>query len=128
MKDVVVRTLAAACIALGAGVALNACGGDSTTTVINSTAGGETTTSTTTETATTSAASSGVRQQFDELLRDNLTGQQGLSDAVADCVVDELQNTLSDDEVQQVIDSGQLTSDATKAATAAGIHCAQAGG
>lgn len=120
---------AALAFVVAAGLGLAACGGDdsSDSTSADTSATDTSATSTSADTST-SSGSSDVRAQFDQLLQDNLTGQQGLDNAVAECVVKELQANVTDDQIQEVIDSGSLTPEVTKAATDAGIKCAQAGG
>jgi hypothetical protein len=102
-------------LALAAGLGLSACGGgdDSSSS------------STASTTSSTSTAASDLRQKFDNLLQQNLTGNQGLSGDIANCVVKNLQQNVTDEQIQQVIDSGQLTPAVTKAAQSAGITCAQ---
>jgi hypothetical protein len=118
---------AALAFVIAAGLGLAACGGDDDSSDSSS---ADTTSSTTSESSSdqSSGDASDVRAQFDDLLQENLTGQQGLDSAVADCVVKELQANVTDEQIQEVIDSGSLTPEVTKAATAAGIKCAQAGG
>jgi hypothetical protein len=76
------------------------------------------------DSASTSSDASDLRAQFDDLLQQNLTGTQGLSGTVADCVIKELQANVTDEQIQQVINSGSLTPEVTKAAQQAGIKCA----
>jgi hypothetical protein len=114
---------AALAFVIAAGLGLAACGGDDSSDSSSSTSATDTTSS-----DASSSDSSDVRAQFDDLLQENLTGQQGLDSAVADCVVKELQANVTDEQIQEVIDSGALTPEVTKAATNAGIKCAQAGG
>jgi hypothetical protein len=97
-------------LALAAGLGLAACGGGD-----DDSGDGSSTTS----------GSADIREQFDQLLQQNLTGAQGLNGDVADCVVSELQQSVSDEQIQQVIDTGQLSPEVTKAAQAAGLKCAQ---
>jgi hypothetical protein len=100
--------------AVAAGLGLAACGGDDD--------------SSSSDSASTSSDASDLRSKFDDLLQQNLTGTQGLSGTVADCVIKELQANVTDEQIQQVINSGSLTPEVTKAAQQAGIKCASQGG
>jgi hypothetical protein len=117
-----------------AALTLAACGGSSTTTV--STAGSPATTATTSTTPATGSTATGstttstgppttsdLRQAFDAALRKNLTQNQGLTSQQADCVLNELQKTLPDSQVQATI-SGQTPKAVTDAAFKAGLKCA----
>jgi hypothetical protein len=64
-----------------------------------------------------------VRALFDTALRKNLVQQQGLSNAQADCVLNELQKSLPDSQIQATI-SGQVPKEVTQAAFKAGLKCA----
>jgi hypothetical protein len=119
-------------VALGALLAsaaltLAACGDSSTTTVITTGATSTEPTSTTsgsTSTTTTGASTtSDLRQAFDNALRTNLVQKQGLSNQQADCVLNELQKTLPDSQVQATI-AGQVPKAVTDAAFKAGLKCA----
>ena len=116
-------------LAAVASLALSACGGSDDTTATTTpaaTSSTPTTSSTTTTTATTStdtSASSDLRQSFDTALRKNLIGTQGLSEQQADCVLNELHNTLPDSQIQATV-SGQAPKAVTQAAFQAGIKCA----
>jgi hypothetical protein len=112
---------AALAFVVAAGLGLAACGGDDSSDSSSSDSGS-------TSSDSSSADASDVRAQFDDLLQQNLTGQQGLDSAVADCVIKELQANVTDAQIQEVIDSGSLTPEVTKAAQNAGIKCASAGG
>jgi hypothetical protein len=76
-------------------------------------------TSTTTEGSTTSD----LRQAFDSALRTNLVQKQGLTSQQANCVLDQLQKTLPDSQIQATI-SGQVPKAVTDAAFKAGLKCA----
>jgi hypothetical protein len=118
-----------------AALVLTACGGSSTTTVIttgatpttpatSTTATTSPTTSTATSTTSTGASTtSDLRQAFDNALRTNLVQQRGLSNQQADCVLNELQKTLPDSQIQATI-SGQVPKAVTEAAFKAGLKCA----
>jgi hypothetical protein len=110
-----------------AALALTACGDSSTNTVI--TTGSTPTTATTATTGSTTTTSTGtsttsdLRQAFDAALRTNLVQRQGLTSQEADCVLNELQKTLPDSQVQATI-SGQTPKAVTDAAFKAGLKCA----
>jgi len=118
-----------------AAIALAACGDSSTTTVITT---GATTTPTTSPTSTTvpttstsststtttgGSTTSDLRQAFDAALRTNLVQKQGLTSQQANCVLDQLQKTLPDSQIQATI-SGQVPKAVTDAAFKAGLKCA----
>ena len=98
--------------AIGAALALAACGGSSTTTT--STAASSTSTATTTTGA--------VRRAFDAALRDNLLHEQHLSEARANCIVRKLDRTLSYAQIQHVA-KGKFYRPIAKKAGQAGITC-----
>jgi hypothetical protein len=121
-------------LAVAAALALGACGGSSTTTVTTaSTPTAPTTSSTptapTTSTSSTSTTGAGttttgnVRQAFDAALRNNLLNQQNLTHAQTNCVIQKLDQSLSDAEIQQVA-QGQFPSSLAQKAGRAGVSCA----
>jgi basic membrane lipoprotein Med (substrate-binding protein (PBP1-ABC) superfamily) len=122
--------LLAACLAV---VGLAACGGGDDTTVADTTS--TTTTSTeasSTDTGSTSATgnvdASQLRDAFNQQLLQVLTTTQNLTQAQAQCAIDELENTVSDEELQQAIEdaaqSGQPPQDLINEAFDAGAKCA----
>jgi hypothetical protein len=113
-----------------ASLALGACGGSNDTTATTTPAvtsttptTSSTTPSSTTTTSTDASSSSDLRQTFDTALRKNLIETQGLTQQQADCVLNELHNTLQDSQLQATV-SGQAPKAVTKAAFQAGIKCA----
>ena len=129
----------AACIAA---LALAACGGDDDESTGATTTGAEATEATTSEAQTTTTTGSttttrstttsgdqanvdvdALRDQFNERLRQVLTEQQGLTVTQADCAIDELQDSLTDDALQQVAETGQPPKDLIDAAFDAGVAC-----
>lgn len=117
---------AGACVAA---LGLAACGGDDD----------ETTTTPTTEigaTGETDAASlddadaGALRDQFNQQLITVLTTQQDLTQAQAECAIEELESSFSDDELQAAIleaaDSGEAPQDLIDAGFEAGQACADA--
>jgi hypothetical protein len=119
-----------------AALTLAACGSDtttvlttgSTTTPTTTTAPTTTTTPTTSTTTSSTATSSGattsdLREAFDAALRQNLVQQQNLSNAQANCVLDELRKTLPDSQIEATV-SGQVPKAVTNAAFKAGLTCA----
>jgi uncharacterized protein YidB (DUF937 family) len=107
---------------MAATLVLAACGDSTTTTVITTGATTPTTTASTTTTST-EGSTSDLRQAFDTALRTNLVQKQGLTGEQADCVLDELQQTLPDSQIQATI-SGQVPKAVTDAAFKAGLKCA----
>ncbi len=96
--------LAAGCAAV---LGLAACGGDddeSTTTAVPTTGatGAETTESTTGDIDTGDAGD--LRDQFNQQLLQVLTTAQGLSESQAQCAIDALEESVSDDELQSAIE------------------------
>jgi hypothetical protein len=127
-----VLALAAGCVAV---LGLAACGGGSDTSSTSST-----TTTQTGATGSTSATSTtggvdpsnidagALRDQFNQQLITVLTTQQGLTDSQAQCAIDELQNTVSDQELQDAIlqaaQTGKPPQSLIDAGFAAGQKCA----
>lgn len=109
-------------VSMAATLVLAACGDSTTTTVITTGATTPTTTASTTTTST-EGSTSDLRQAFDTALRTNLVQKQGLTGEQADCVLDELQQTLPDSQIQATI-SGQVPKAVTDAAFKAGLKCA----
>ena len=122
--------LLAGCIAI---LGLAACGGGDDTTSTS-------TTSTTAPTDTTGATSgntdtgdlpgdaSALRDQFNQQLLQVLTTQQNLTQSQAQCAIDELEQSVTDEELQQAIveaaQSGQAPQDLINEAFDAGAACA----
>ncbi len=119
-----VLALLAGCVAI---LGLAACGGD------------DETTSTTSTTAPTGATGSGdtsdlpgdasaLRDQFNQQLLQVLTTQQNLTQSQAQCAIDELEQSVTDEELQQAIveaaQSGQAPQDLINEAFDAGAACA----
>jgi hypothetical protein len=96
------RYVAAAAILAIATLGLGACGG-----------GDDETTTTTT----------GVQQLFEEALRENLVGQQNMSEEVADCVIERIRETVSEEDFEEVA-GGEVPQAITEAAFDAGFECA----
>jgi hypothetical protein len=125
--------LAAGCAAV---LGLAACGGDddsSTTTSttipagatgVSTSADGETTSSSTTATGDASA----LRDAFNQQLIQVLTTSQGLTQSQAECAINELENSVSDQQLQDAIteaaQTGQPPKDLIDAGFAAGQQCA----
>ena len=125
------RTLAPI-VAVAAVLALAACGGDDDTT---------SSTTTTTPTGATGTDTTGgvdtsdlpdastLREQFNEQLLQILTTTQGMSQSEAECAVKELENRISDEEIQEAIaeaaQTGQSPQDLIDEAFDAGAACSQ---
>jgi hypothetical protein len=109
------RTLAAT-ITCAAALGLVACGGDDDD---------ETTTGATG--ATGAADVSDVRSEFNDRLRDVLLDAQGLSEAQADCAIQELDKAISDDDLESANETGEPSQDVLDAAIDAGEKCQDAG-
>jgi len=121
-----VLLLAVACAAV---LALTACGGDDSTTTAAETS---TTTSSTTDSGSTTDGSSidaaALRDEFNKQLLQVLTTTQNLSDSQAQCAIDKLEETVSDDQLKDAIvqaaQSGQPPQDLIDAGFQAGKDCA----
>jgi hypothetical protein len=125
-----VLALAAGCVAV---LGLAACGGgdDSSSTTSSTTT---TATESTDATSTTGGVdpsnidASALRDQFNQQLVQVLTTQQGLSDSQAQCAINELENTVSDQQLQDAIvqaaQTGKPPQDLIDAGFAAGQKCA----
>ena len=117
----------AACIAA---LGFAACGDDDEET--STTAAEETTTSETTgDTGELDTADAeALRDQFNQQLITVLTQQQNLTEAQAQCAIEELESTVSDDELQAAIleaaESGEAPQDLIDAGFDAGQACADA--
>ena len=98
-----------------------ACGGGSSSSTTSTTSS-----STTTSTSTSASA---LRQLFDKALRQNLSQQQGLTSSQVDCVINELDQKLSDADIAATVaavQSGNFPKKVQQIATQAGIDCAGA--
>ena len=107
-KPTKLRVVALA-FAVAAGLGLSACGGGDDSSSNSDTS--------------TSGATSDIRQQFNDALQQGLAGQQGVSPEVANCIFDKISATVSDAEIQQAVDSGQMPQSILDAATKAGVSC-----
>jgi hypothetical protein len=97
--------LAAAC---AASLGLAACGGDDDTTSTTTTTTPVGETGTGDDTTSSGAVSGDIRDQFDQAVRQSLeTAAANGAPIDVDCAVDKLQDALSDDEVQQIVDAFQ---------------------
>ena len=120
--------VAAGCTAV---LGLAACGGDdeeSTTTAAPTTGatGAETTETPTGDIDTGDAGD--LRDQFNEQLLQVLTTAQGLTESQAQCAIDALEESVSDDELQSAIEeaaaTGEPPQDLIDAGFEAGQQCA----
>jgi hypothetical protein len=117
----------AACVAA---LGFAACGDDddeTTTTAAEETS----TTETTGDTGELDTADAeALREQFNQQLITVLTQQQNLTEAQAECAIEELESTVSDDELQAAIleaaESGEAPQDLIDAGFDAGQACADA--
>ena len=117
-----------ACLAV---LSIGACGGDDTTTTTNpatTSTGAETTETSDIDTSGLPDASA-LRDEFDEQLLKLLTTTQGLSEAQAQCAIDELEKKFTDEEIREAIaaagETGQSPQDLIDAAFDAGADCAR---
>ncbi len=85
----------------------------------------EATTSTTEEEATALESDDPevLREQFNAALRETLTTTQGLSESQADCAIAELEDTITDDVLQELSETGTVSAEVQEAAVDAGIAC-----
>ena len=85
----------------------------------------EATTSTTEEEATELESDDPevLREQFNAALRETLTTTQDLSDAQAECAIEELQEIITDDVLQGLSETGTVSAEVQEAAVDAGITC-----
>ena len=117
-------------IACGAILALAACGSDDSTTTAASTS--TTTTPATTDTSAADAADSidagQLRDEFNRQLLQVLTTTQNLSNSQAQCAIDKLESTVTDEQLKDAIvqaaQSGQPPQDLIDAGFQAGKECA----
>jgi hypothetical protein len=122
--------LAAVCAA-SLGVA--ACGGDDDETTDTTTTPAVETTDTGAETTDTGAVSGDIREQFDQIVRQSLESAAAAGAPIdVDCAVDRLQEVLSDEDVQALIDAsqsgGQPPSDIQQELANAGAECVDTSG
>lgn len=124
-----VLALLAGCIAI---LGLAACGGgDDTSTTSSTTAPAGTTgasSATSGDTGDLPGDASALRDQFNQQLLQVLTTQQNLTQSQAQCAIDELEQSVTDEELQQAIveaaQSGQAPQDLINEAFDAGASCA----
>jgi hypothetical protein len=118
----------AACVAA---LGFAACGDDDEETSTTAPVAEETTTETSGDTGELDTADAGaLRDQFNQQLITVLTEQQNLTEAQAQCAIEELESTVSDDELQAAIleaaESGEAPQDLIDAGFDAGQACADA--
>ena len=122
--------LAACCAAL---IGLAACGGDDSDSTSTEAASTTTTTSTDDSATTTSIPdeaidASELRDEFNKQLLTVLTTQQNLTDSQAQCAIDKLEDTVSDEDLKNAIleaaQTGQPPQDLIDAGFNAGKECA----
>lgn len=126
-----ILALLAGCIAI---LGLAACGGDDETTSSSttsstptSTTGADSSTSSDTDTGDLPDAGA-LRDQFNQQLLQVLTTQQNLTQSQAQCAIDELEQSVSDEQLQQAIldaaQTGEAPQDLINEAFDAGAACA----
>ena len=123
--------LLAGCLAI---LGLAACGGgdDTTSSTTSTTAtdatGESSTTSGNTDTGDLPGDASALRDEFNQQLLQVLTTQQNLTQSQAQCAIDELEQSVTDEELQHAIveaaQSGQAPQDLINEAFDAGAACA----
>ena len=64
-----------------------------------------------------------LREQFNAALRETLTTTQDLSESQADCAIAELEDTITDDVLQELSETGAVSAEVQEAAVDAGITC-----
>jgi ABC-type glycerol-3-phosphate transport system substrate-binding protein len=123
-----VLALIAGCVAV---LGLAACGGDDDDSSSTTTTPAETTDATTDTTSVDTSDlpdAEALRDQFNQQLLQVLTTSQNLTQAQAECAIDELENSVSDEELQQAIveaaQSGEPPQDLIDSAFDAGASCA----
>jgi hypothetical protein len=124
-----VLALIAGCVAV---LGLAACGGDDETTTSSTTTtptGATGTDTTGTDTTDLSGGDAGaLRDQFNQQLLQVLTTTQNLTESQAQCAIDALEESVSDEELQDAIveaaQSGQPPQDLIDSAFDAGAQCA----
>ena len=123
--------LAACCAAL---LGLAACGGDDGDSTSTEAASTTTTTTSTDDSGTTTSIpedaidAAALRDEFNKQLLTVLTTQQNLTDSQAQCAIDKLEQTVSDEDLKSAIieaaQSGQPPQDLIDAGFNAGKECA----
>jgi ABC-type glycerol-3-phosphate transport system substrate-binding protein len=123
-----VLALIAGCVAV---LGLAACGGDDDDSTATTTTPAETTDATTDSTSVDTddlPDADVLREQFNQQLLQVLTTSQDLTQAQAECAIKELEDTVSDEELQQAIidaaQSGEPPQDLIDSAFDAGASCA----
>ncbi len=127
-KTTRVRAFAAAGACIAA-LGFAACGDDDEEATTETTS--EETSATTTDTgAVEDIDAEALREQFNEQLITVLTTQQDLTQAQAECAIEELESTVSDEDLQAAIleaaESGEAPQDLIDAGFDAGQTCADA--
>ena len=111
------RRVVALSLAVGAVLALGACGGDDEET---------TTTTTSVPSGTTDTSSSGeIPPELEDALRTNLLDVQGLTEAQADCAIDYITENAGD-ELAEAGETGEVSENLTDVSFDAGVECADA--
>jgi hypothetical protein len=123
------RAARAALLAGACALVLGACGGGEGDT---STVPAEPGTTTSAATTADPGPASELRDEFNELVTETLTGTEGLSAAVARCAVKQLDQTIDDDDLSAaargLAETGEVPADLVDAAFEAGRDCADQGG
>jgi ABC-type oligopeptide transport system substrate-binding subunit len=118
------RVVSAVSLMAAAALALSACGGDSssssTTSSTTPTTSSSTATTSGSTTASTPTDATAVRQLFEQQLKQQLSQQGQVTSAQADCVINKLEGTLSD---QQILNSQSNPGAIQQAAANAAISC-----
>jgi ABC-type oligopeptide transport system substrate-binding subunit len=129
-----IRALALAAVC-AASLGLAACGGDDdeTTTPTTTDPAAADTTTTTDDTTDTGAVSGDIREQFDQIVRESLESAAAAGAPIdVDCAVDRLQQVLSNEDVQALIDASESgaspPSDIQQELANAGAECVDTSG
>ena len=101
---------------------LAACGDDDEEEATTPTTDAATTTTEAEATETTDV--SDTREQFNEQLRQVLITQNDLTESQADCAIDQLNETISDEQIEEANTSGAPSQEVLDAAFQAGVDCA----
>jgi hypothetical protein len=71
------------------------------------------------------SSTSDIRQEFDTALRENLLNQQDLTEELTDCILAELQRSVTDEQIEAAKTSEEVRADLAAEGAKARLTCEQ---